>query len=39
MLNYPKLVDNLTAAAIQNAMKKYFDMKNYVKVVLYPEKK
>ena len=39
MLNYPKLVDNLTAAAIQNAVKKYFDMKNYVKVVLYPEKK
>jgi zinc protease len=39
MLNYPKLVDNLTAKAIQNAVKKYFDMNNYVKVVLYPEKK
>ncbi|MCX6121068.1 MAG: insulinase family protein [Ignavibacteriales bacterium] len=39
ILNYPKLVENLNAAAIQNAAKKYFDMNNYVKVVLYPEKK
>jgi zinc protease len=39
MLNYPKLLENLTAAAIQNAVKKYFNMNNYVKVVLYPEKK
>ena len=39
MLNYPKLVNNLTAGAIQAAVKKYFNMDNYVKVVLYPEKK
>jgi zinc protease len=39
MLNYPKFVKNLNAAAIQNAVKKYFNMDNYVKVVLYPEKK
>jgi zinc protease len=38
ILNYPKLVDHLTAQAIQNAVKKYFNMENYIKVVLYPEK-
>ncbi len=39
MLNYPKLVENLTAEAIQEAVKKYFNMNNYVKIALYPEKK
>jgi zinc protease len=39
ILNYPKLVDHLTAQAIQEAVKKYFNMKNYVKIVLYPENK
>lgn len=39
ILNYPKLVDNLTAQTIQEAVKKYFNMENYVKIVLYPEKK
>jgi zinc protease len=39
MLNYPKFVKKLSAPAIQNAVKKYFNMENYVKVVLYPEKK
>ena len=39
ILNYPKLVENSNANAIQNAAKKYFNMNNYVKVVLYPEKK
>ncbi|MGA3288585.1 MAG: insulinase family protein [Bacteroidota bacterium] len=39
ILNYPKLVDHLTAKAIQEAVKKYFNMKNYIKIVLYPEKK
>jgi zinc protease len=39
ILNYPKLVDHLTATAIQEAVKKYFNMKNYVKIVLYPENK
>jgi zinc protease len=38
ILNYPKLVHNLTAQSIQEAVKKYFNMKKYVKVVLYPEK-
>jgi len=38
ILNYPKLVDGLTGSAIQSAVKKYFNMENYVKVVLYPEK-
>ena len=35
----PGLVDGLSAASIQRAAKKYFDMNNYVKVVLLPEKK
>jgi zinc protease len=39
ILNYPKFDDGLTAKDIQRAAKKYFDMKNYIKVVLYPEKK
>jgi zinc protease len=39
ILKYPGIVDNLTGAAIQTAAKKYFNMDNYVKVVLYPEKK
>jgi zinc protease len=39
ILNYPMLVDHLTAKAIQEAVKKYFNMKNYIKMVLLPEKK
>jgi zinc protease len=39
ILNYPKMVDHLKAQTIQEAVNKYFNMKNYVKVVLYPEKK
>lgn len=39
ILNYPGLVKHLTGAAIQQAIKKYFDLNNYIKVVLYPEKK
>ncbi len=39
ILKYPGLVDSLTASAIQQAARKYFDMGNYVKVVLVPEKK
>ena len=39
ILNYPKLVENLNAIAIQNDVKKYFNVNNYLKVVLYPEKK
>lgn len=39
ILDYDKRVDKLTADAIQNAAKKYFDAKNVVKIVLFPEKK
>ena len=39
VLKYLHLVDNLTSDTIQAAATKYFDMNNYVKVVLYPEKK
>jgi zinc protease len=39
ILNYPKLIDRLNAAAIREAIKKYFNTDNYIKVVLYPEKK
>jgi zinc protease len=31
-------IDKLTAAMIQNAAKTYFNMDNYVSVILYPEK-
>jgi zinc protease len=34
---YNDLVDNLTAEAIQEAAKRYFDVKNYVQVSLFPE--
>ncbi len=36
ILRYPKLVEGLNSAGIQEAAKKYFDMKNLVKVVLMP---
>jgi zinc protease len=39
LLDYPKLVNGLKANDIQNAAKKYFDVNNYVKVVLVPEEK
>ena len=39
ILNYPALVDHLTAPAVQESVNKYFNMKNYIKIVLYPEKK
>ena len=35
---YPNRISELTADKIQDAAKKYFNMKNYVEVVLYPEK-
>jgi zinc protease len=38
ILSYGALVDKLSAAAMQEAAKKYFDMNNVVKVVLFPEK-
>ena len=35
---YPERISELTADKIQDAAKKYFNMNNYVEVVLYPEK-
>jgi zinc protease len=37
VLDYEKKVDALTLADLQNAAKKFLDMKNYIKAVLYPE--
>jgi zinc protease len=37
ILSYPELYNSLSAEMIQNAAKKYFNMDNYVKVVLKPE--
>ena len=39
ILGFDKRVDNLSAAAMQSAAKKFFDTNNMVKVVLFPEKK
>ncbi len=39
ILNYPSLVENMNAGALQQAVRKYFNMENYVKVILFPEKK
>jgi zinc protease len=38
ILTYSKNLDTLTIQDIQQAAKKYFDMKNYIKAVLDPEK-
>ena len=38
ILLYDKQVAAITPADLQRAAKRYFDMKNYVQVVLYPEK-
>jgi len=37
ILNYPKLVETLSVKMVQDAVKKYFDIGNYVQVVLLPE--
>ncbi|MQY80449.1 MAG: insulinase family protein [Bacteroidetes bacterium] len=37
ILDYPQLVKTLSAEMIQNAARKYFNMNNYVQVVLIPE--
>ena len=37
VLDYEKRVDALSLKDLQNAAKKYLDMKNYVRTVLYPE--
>jgi zinc protease len=37
LLSYPERIAALTVKDVQDAAKKYLDMKNYVQVVLYPE--
>jgi len=37
ILEYPKLVETLSAKMVQDATKKYFNTDNYVQVVLLPE--
>lgn len=37
ILDYPKRVDALTVADLQKAAKKFLNLNNYVKAVLYPE--
>jgi zinc protease len=37
ILDYPQMIKNLTREDIHEAAKKYFNTKNYVDVVLYPE--
>ncbi|MDL2354861.1 MAG: insulinase family protein [Pseudomonadota bacterium] len=39
ILTYEQRVAALTAAEVQEAARRYFDLNNYVQVVLYPEKK
>jgi zinc protease len=37
ILEFENRVDSLSLADLKNAAQKYFDMKNYIKAVLYPE--
>ncbi|MGE5352343.1 MAG: M16 family metallopeptidase [Acidobacteriota bacterium] len=37
ILDYIKLIENISAQEVQNAAKKYLDNKNYIIVVLYPD--
>jgi len=37
MAQYETMVKQLSAASIQQAARQYFNMKNYVRVVLLPE--
>lgn len=39
ILQYEKMVAQITAADVKDAAKRYFDTSNYVQVVLYPAKK
>jgi zinc protease len=38
ILEYPQKVDALTTVELQDLAKKYFNMQNYIKAVLNPEK-
>ena len=37
LIQYPALVEQLTAATVREAAARYFDLDHYVRVVLYPE--
>ena len=37
LLEYEEMVDSLTPEEVREAAEKYFDMENYVRVVLLPE--
>ncbi|MBT4483938.1 MAG: insulinase family protein, partial [Candidatus Latescibacteria bacterium] len=37
IMEFNRMVDNLSLDAIRKTARKYFDMDNYVKVILYPE--
>jgi len=39
ILKYDEMIDKVNSEFVQKAAQKYFDMKNYVEVVLYPEDK
>jgi zinc protease len=38
IMKFPERIANLNKDMIQNAARNYFDMNNYIKVVLYPQK-
>jgi zinc protease len=38
LMKYPQRVENFNSDAVQKAAQKYFDEKNYIKVILLPEK-
>jgi zinc protease len=38
LMKYPQRVENFNTDAVQKAAQTYFDVNNYVKVILYPEK-
>lgn len=37
IIDYPKMIETLDGDLVRDAAQKYFDEKNYLKVVLYPE--
>jgi zinc protease len=38
IMKYPQRIENFNNDAVQLAAQKYFDVNNYIKVILYPEK-
>ena len=39
ILTYQRLIDKLSAKEVQDAAQRYFNLKNYVKIVLYPQER